>query len=141
MGLIMNVKNTRVMVDMSVTLLHHGHTRLLHEASKHGSVVVGLTSDMEILKAKGYTPELNFDERKEILLSIRYVDEVVQAPWLINEAFLDQHEIDFLIHGDDNRNCISVNRIKILPRTQGVSSTELRARVLNVVSQQMLKAI
>lgn len=137
----MNMKNTRVMVDMSVTLLHHGHTRLLHEASKHGSVVVGLTSDMEILKAKGYTPELNFNERKEILLSIRYVDEVVQAPWLINEAFLDQHEIDFLIHGDDNRNCVSANRIKILPRTQGISSTELRARVLDVVSQQMLKAI
>lgn len=135
----MNMKNIRVMVDMSATLLHHGHIRLLCEASKYGTVVVGLTSDRGILEAKGYNPELNYEERKEILLSIRYVDEVVQAPWLINEAFLDEHEIDFLIHGDDNRNCVSANRIKILPRTQGVSSTELRARVLGVVSQQMLR--
>jgi glycerol-3-phosphate cytidylyltransferase len=137
----MNTKNSRVMVDMSVTLLHHGHTRLLHEASKHGTVVVGLTSDKEILETKGYTPELRYEERKEILLSIRYVNEVVPAPWLINDAFLDQHDIDFLIHGDDNRNSVSANRIKILPRTQGVSSTELRARVLGALSQQMLKAI
>ena len=38
----------RIMVDMSATLIHHGHIRLLKEASKLGKVIVGLTIDEEI---------------------------------------------------------------------------------------------
>ncbi|MBM4230175.1 MAG: cytidyltransferase, partial [Gammaproteobacteria bacterium] len=30
----------RVMVDMSATLIHHGHVRLLKKASEHGRVIV-----------------------------------------------------------------------------------------------------
>ena len=44
----MAVINKRIMVDMSATLIHHGHVRLLREASKLGSVIVGLTTDEEI---------------------------------------------------------------------------------------------
>ncbi len=130
----------RVLVDMSATLLHHGHTRLLASAAQIGCVVVGLATDEEIERTKGYTPELSFDERRELLLAVRYVDEVVPAPWLIDDAFLDQHCIDLLLHGSDNRNPVTPGRMKILPRTEGVSSTELRARVLRAVSQVMLKA-
>ena len=36
---------TRVMVDMSFTLIHHGHIRLLKKAKDHGDVVVALTTD------------------------------------------------------------------------------------------------
>ena len=56
----------RVMVDMSATLIHHGHVRLLKKAAEIGDVVVVLTTDDEIKKKKGYTPELSFEERKEI---------------------------------------------------------------------------
>ena len=34
-----------VLVDLSATLLHHGHIRLLKKASKYGNVIVALTSD------------------------------------------------------------------------------------------------
>ena len=61
------------MVDMSCTLLHHGHIRLLKKAANLGKVIVALTTDDEILRKKGYTPELNFEQRKEILLAIKYV--------------------------------------------------------------------
>ncbi len=84
----------RVMVDMSVTLLHHGHIRLLRSARNFGFVVVALTTDDEIRMQKGYEPELGYDARREMLESIRYVDEVVPAPWLIEERFLNQHRID-----------------------------------------------
>nr|WP_300479048.1 hypothetical protein [Methylotenera sp.] len=30
---------------------------------------------------------------------MKYVDEVVPCNWLIDEAFLDQHNIDLLVHG------------------------------------------
>lgn len=73
-------KRPRVMVDMSATLIHHGHIRLLQKASEIGDVVVALTTDDEIKRTKGYTPELNFEERKEILEAIRYVKEVVPSP-------------------------------------------------------------
>ena len=116
------------MVDMSATLLHHGHIRLLKAASQVGSVVVGLTSDRDVVRVKGYPPELAFSERKEILESIVYVDEVVETPWLITDAILDLHRVNLLVHGDDNSNDVSTARTLILPRTQGVSSRQLREK-------------
>ncbi len=123
----------RILVDMSATLLHHGHIRLLRKAAELGHVVVGLTTDEEMQSKKGYTAELSFAERKEILESISYVDEVVPCPWLVDEPFLQRHNIDLLVHGDDNMNHVAPEKIVIFPRTEGVSSSELRERVLDTI--------
>lgn len=124
----------RIMVDMSATLLHHGHIRLLKNASELGEVIVGLTSDKEIKSKKFYFPELSFENRKEILESIKYVSEVVETPWLINEKTLDNYNIDFLVHGDDNSNAIDSSKLKIFQRTEGISSSLLRERAVESVS-------
>jgi 2-aminoethylphosphonate-pyruvate transaminase len=125
----------RVMVDMSATLIHQGHTKLLERASNHGSVIVGLTTDDEVLRRKGYQPELSFESRKEILHAIKGVDEVVPTPWLITEEVLNHYQIDLLIHGEDNSNHISRERLLLLPRTEGVSSTEIRSNTLRSITQ------
>ncbi len=125
----------RVMVDMSATIIHHGHTRLLKKAAAYGDVIVGLTRDEEILKKKGYTPELSFEHRKEVIEAIRYVSEVVETPWLLDDAVLEKHNIDLLVHGDDNSNLIKKEKLLIFPRTEGVSSTKMRENVLNVIAQ------
>lgn len=125
----------RVMVDMSVTLLHHGHIRLLKKAAALGDVVVALTIDAEVKRAKGYIPELSYDERREILESIRYVTEVVPCTWVIDEAFMAQHHCDLLVHGDDNINHIPPERLVIFPRTEGISSSLVRERVLDALAQ------
>ena len=130
-------KKKRILVDMSATLIHHGHVRLLKAASRLGTVVVALTTDASLKAKKGYTPELNFAQRKEILESIRYVDEVIPSSWLIDEAYLDRHRIDLLVHGHDNANPIDPERLVILPRTRGVSSSLLRSRVLQAVAQAL----
>lgn len=127
--------NKRIMVDMSATLIHHGHIRLLKKASKYGAVIVGLTNDEEINLNKGYTPELAFEYRKEVLESIKYVSEVVETPWLIDETTLDKYRIDLLVHGNDNSNLVSKERIKIFDRTRGVSSNELRSKSMDSVTQ------
>ena len=44
----------RILVDMSATLIHHGHIRLLKKANNFGKVIVALTRDSEIKKYKGY---------------------------------------------------------------------------------------
>ena len=124
-------KRPRVMVDMSATLIHHGHIRLLKKAADIGDVIVALTTDDEIKRTKGYTPELTFDERKEILEAIRYVKEVVPSPWLISYDFVKEHNCDFLVHGADNSNHIPEEKLVIFPRTEGISSSILRERVLD----------
>ena len=133
----MNDKVKRIMVDMSATLIHHGHIRILKAAKELGTVIVALTTDEEIIAKKRYEPELNFEERREILEAIKYVDEVVPSPWLIDESFLDLHEIDLMVHGHDNSNPIRRGRLLILPRTKGVSSNLLRSKVLKSVAEIM----
>lgn len=123
----------RIMVDMSATLIHHGHIRLLKKAAALGDVVVALTSDDEVRTKKGYQPELSFAERKEVLEAVKYVTEVVESPWLITEDFVNQCRCDLLVHGTDNSNVIDPKRLVIFPRTEGVSSTELRERVIRAV--------
>ena len=129
--------NIRVMVDMSVTLLHHGHIRLLRKAAKYGEVVVGLSTDKDIEKYKGHTPLLTWEFRKEIMESIRYVTEVVSVPYIITEAVLDKHGVQFLVHGDDNFNTIREDRLIILPRTPAISSSMLLEynRQINIIQR------
>ena len=116
----------RILVDMSLSIVHHGHIRLLKKASELGYVIVALCTDEEIFKAKGFKPLLSFEERKEIALAIRYVNEVIECDYLVDEAYLDKHRIDFLVHGDDNVNPIPSDRLILFPRTEGISSTILR---------------
>ncbi len=121
----------KVLVDMSATLIHHGHIRLLKKASKFGKVIIALTKDKEIKKIKGYVPELNFRERKEILKSITYVSSVIPSNWIIDEKFIKKYDIDYLIHGSDCANPIPKERKIIFKRTKGISSDKIRKKILN----------
>jgi len=125
-----------ILVDMSATLIHHGHIRLLKKANNLGSVTVALTTDEEILKHKGYFPELSFQERKEILESIKYIDRVIPSPWKLDLDFFKNSGADILIHGDDNKNDIPEKYLKIFKRTEGISSSIIRKRVMKIVSQK-----
>lgn len=136
-----NPVRRRIMVDMSATLIHHGHVRLLKKAAALGDVVVALTADAEVLSKKGYRPELSFAQRREVLESIRYVSEVVESPWLITQDFVDAHRCDVLVHGADNSNEIDPDRLVIFPRTEGVSSTELRERVIDAVAAMHARGV
>lgn len=116
----------RVLVDMSCSILHHGHVEILKKASKLGKVVVALTTDQEIKKKKGYFPELNFNFRSKIIKSIKYVDEVVPSKWNISDGFIRKKKIDILVHGQDEKNSAKCVKKKIFKRTKGISSTQLR---------------
>ena len=117
----------RVMVDMCATLLHHGHIRLLKKAKEVGDVIVALATDNEIKIHKKFVPLLNYKDREEILKSIKYVDDVVPSPMIIDDIFLKKHNCKFLIHGDDNQNLVSKNKLIIFPRTKDISSSNLRS--------------
>lgn len=116
------------MVDMTASLLHYGHVRLLKRAKELGHVIVALTTDEEIEKHKGYKPELNYEARKELLLALRYVDEVVPSNWLIDQDFVKEHKADLLFHGEDNAN--QVEQIRTFARTADISSNLMRERAM-----------
>tara|TARA_B100001057_G_scaffold175337_1_gene175989 strand:- start:34858 stop:35247 length:390 start_codon:yes stop_codon:yes gene_type:complete len=116
----------KILVDMSATIIHHGHIRLLKKASNRGRVIVALTKDNEIKKFKNISPEISFKFRKEILMSIKYVDKIVGSPFFITQDFLKKNKIDLLIHGSDNKNQIPKNKLLTFKRTKGISSTKIR---------------
>ena len=121
-------KKKRILVDLSATIIHHGHVRLLKKASKLGDVIVALTNDPEIIKNKGYKPEIQYKFRKEILSSIKYVKKVLPSNWLVDNKYLKDNKIDLLVHGHDNPHDIDVEKLKIFRRTKNISSNIIRKR-------------
>ena len=74
--------------------VHVGHIRMIQEAATHGDVVVIANSDEWLVRKKGYV-FMPFDERAEILHSIKGVTEVYQA------------------YDDDNTVCMSLRGIRL----------------------------
>jgi cytidyltransferase-like protein len=69
---------TTVAVSGGFDPLHKGHIRLFRGAAELGRVIVILNTDEWLKRKKGYVFQ-NYEERAEIILSIRHVDEVVKA--------------------------------------------------------------
>ena len=93
---------SRVYVDMVGDLFHAGHVALLREARHHGDwLVVGVLSDDTAASYKR-RPIMTLAERVAVIESCRYVDEVIEdAPFQLTEAFLDEHAVTTVVHGDD----------------------------------------
>ncbi len=126
----------RILVDMSATLIHHGHIRLLKKANEFGDVIVALTRDDQIKKYKGYNPEIKYKHRKEILDSIKYVKKVIPCNFYLDEKFLKKNKISYLVHGSDNKNNINSSKLKIFRRTRGISSSILRKKVYKILKKK-----
>ena len=69
----------RVWVNGCFDVLHRGHIELFKYAkSLGGTVIVGIDSDSRVRHLKGHTRPINSEiDRKFLLKSIRYIDEVV----------------------------------------------------------------
>ena len=89
-------KYKKILVDMSASIIHHGHIRLLKKASNFGKVIVGLTTDRDLKKFKKIDPEIKYKNREEILRSIKYVKKLYHH-FIINEKFLSKHNIDLVV--------------------------------------------
>jgi len=68
---------SKVLVTGGFDPLHRGHIALLKESKQLGTyLIVGLNSDKWLSRKKG-RPFMTYEERKEILLSLSCVDEVI----------------------------------------------------------------
>ncbi|RLM61915.1 hypothetical protein C2845_PM14G03470 [Panicum miliaceum] len=89
----------RVYADGIYDLFHFGHARALEQAKKsfpNTYLLVGCCSDEITHRYKGKTV-MTEDERYESLRHCKWVDEVIpDAPWVINQEFIDKHNIDYV---------------------------------------------
>lgn len=127
----------KVLVDLSCTILHHGHVRLLKKASKFGKVIVALTIDKDIKKNKGYMPELKYSFRKEILLSLKYVSKVIPTKFRITNNFLKKNKINIFVRGSDYTHEKFDIKTVIYPRTKSISSSIIRKKSYKIFNESL----
>lgn len=134
----------KVYVGMVAEIVHSGHINLLLEASKLGEVTVGLLTDKAVSEYKEI-PVVSFENRKNVLLSISYVKEVVEQHELDYSKNLRLLKPDYVVHGDDWNNGVqSETRAKVLevlkdfggalieiPYTKGISTTQIKTSLRN----------
>ncbi|MBH3363690.1 MULTISPECIES: glycerol-3-phosphate cytidylyltransferase [Pseudomonas] len=113
-------------------ILHRGHINLLKRARALGDrLVVGLSSD-EFNAGKHKSSLLNYENRKYVLESIRYVDLVFpESTWDQKVGDILKYEADIFVMGDDWEGKFDTLKehceVIYLPRTQNISTTQIKA--------------
>ncbi|WP_390602134.1 glycerol-3-phosphate cytidylyltransferase, partial [Staphylococcus pseudintermedius] len=117
----------RVITYGTYDLLHYGHIELLRRAREMGDyLVVALSSD-EFNRIKNKKSYYNFEQRKMMLESIRYVDLVIpENDWGQKETDVEKYEIDTFVMGHDWEGEFDFLKDKCeviyLKRTEGIST-------------------
>ena len=136
------MKFDRCVVNGVFDLFHVGHVRLLKRAKDmFKEVIVAIDSD-ELVKQEKRQPIFSQEERLEIIKACRYVDDalIVDRRWgphAYDEAsvndFMDKYKIDAAFVAADDLEYVKYwfghlydqHRIVIVPRTQGISTTQV----------------
>lgn len=117
-------------------LLHHGHINILKRAKEHGDyLIVGLSSD-GFNAIKGKAAYHSYEERKLILEAIKYVDEVIpEHDWGQKIDDIKSNNIDLFVMGSDWEGkfdeLMDYCEVIYLPRTEGISTSKIKADLLN----------
>jgi len=110
----------------SYDLFHYGHARLLKRAKAMGDyLIVGLSTD-SFNREKGKKSLQTYAQRKEVLESIKYIDEIIpERNWNQKMKDINKYKAQFVM-GDDWKGKFDELGCKYIPRTKGISSTELK---------------
>lgn len=126
-------------------LFHVGHVRLLKRLKSLGDrLVVGLSSD-EFNLVKGKKTIIPYADRREVLLSCRYVDEVFEEnTWEQKRQDLLREQAAIFAIGDDWAGKFDdlqdIAEVLYLPRTKDISTTELKT-VIHQINEEKLREI
>lgn len=124
-------------------MFHVGHLNILRQAKEMCDyLIVGVSTDENVVSYKGKKPIIPFEQRIKIVESIKYVDEVV--PQINMDKFGAWEKLHFnaLFHGDDWKNTKMYDDIikqfkevgvdvVFLKHTEGISTTMLREKIAN----------
>ena len=121
-------------------ILHRGHLNILTQASALGELTVGIMTDQGVEDTKGSRPILSLEERDAQIRSLPFVASVIHYTDVDQRTNYASLRPDIVVQGDDwlfsadrgtaiNYMRENAIRLVLLPRTQGISTTEIRRRV------------
>lgn len=121
-------------------ILHRGHLNILTQAAALGELTVGIMTDQGVEDTKGARPILTLEEREAQIRSLPFVAEVIHYTDPDQRPKYAAVRPEIIVQGDDwlfsADRTVALNylrengiRLVLLPRTQGISTTEIRKRV------------
>lgn len=123
----------RVITYGTFDLLHYGHINLLRRAKGLGDyLVVALSTDEFNWYSKQKKTYFSYEQRKQLLESIRYVDLVIpEENWNQKRNDMKEYHIDTFVMGDDWKGKFDFLKLEgvevvYLPRTPEISSSKIK---------------
>ncbi|MDH9345629.1 glycerol-3-phosphate cytidylyltransferase [Staphylococcus epidermidis] len=121
----------RVITYGTYDLLHYGHIELLRRAREMGGYLIVALSTDEFNQIKNKKSYYDYEQRKMMLESIRYVDLVIpEEGWGQKEKDVDRFDVDVFVMGHDWEGEFDFLKDKCeviyLNRTEGISTTKIK---------------
>lgn len=129
-----------------------GHAGVMLQSRRFGEeLLVGLHSDEEILLNKGPTV-MSLAERVAAVNACRFSTMCIpHAPYVTSMPWISHYGCRYVTHGDDissdadGNDCYrfakKAGRMKIVPRTPGISTTDLVGRMLDGTTDHFIKSL
>lgn len=121
----------RVITYGTYDLLHYGHIELLRRAKQYGDYLIVALSTDEFNKLKNKKSYYNYEQRKMMLESIRYVDLVIpENNWEQKTDDVKNYNVDTFLMGHDWEGEFDFLKddceVIYLKRTEGISTTQIK---------------
>jgi len=113
-------------------LLHYGHINLLRKAKALGDYLIVALSTDKFNELKGKKSFFKYEERKTMLESIKYVDEVIpEENWEQKVSDCKKYNIETFVIGDDWKGKFDFLKeqgveVVYLNRTPDISTTKIK---------------
>ncbi|AUI52706.1 adenylyltransferase/cytidyltransferase family protein [Arthrobacter crystallopoietes] len=126
-------------------LFHIGHLNVLKRLRALGDrLIVGVSTD-EFNAVKGKRPIVPFEQRIEIVRSIKYVDIAIpEERWSQKREDIEKYDVQIFGIGEDWKGKFDELEDKVevvyLPRTSGISTTEMK-RVLSAFDERHVEEL
>ena len=127
----------KVLTYGTFDLFHEGHKNILQRARELGDYLIVVVSTDEFNNIKGKQSVYSYEMRKRMVESLPYVDLVIpENSWDQKVNDIISNDIDIVVMGSDWAGSDKFDYLKqyceviFLPRTPGISSTEIK-QVLN----------
>jgi glycerol-3-phosphate cytidylyltransferase len=112
-------------------LIHRGHINILRRAKAMGDYLIVALSTDAFNAGKGKDVYYTYEERKQILEAIKYVDEVIpETCWEQKVDDVVRNGVSVFVIGEDWTGKFdflkSYCEVVYLPRTEGISTTQIK---------------
>lgn len=123
----------RIITYGTFDLLHYGHINLLKRAKALGDyLIVAVSTDEFNLNEKNKKCYFDYEQRKNLVEAIRYVDLVIpESSWEQKRRDIHEYHIDVFVIGDDWKGKFDFleeegAEVVYLSRTPEISTTQIK---------------